>query len=58
MDDLYYMQFSNLVLEAMKTAKRALTDEEYEKFTESVKRLCEQEIRTSIKNFSSCYRDS
>lgn len=45
MDDLYYMQFSNLVLETMKTAKQALTDEEYEKFTESVKLLCEQEIR-------------
>lgn len=46
MNDLYYMQFSNLVLETMKNAKRALTDEEYGKFTESVKRLCEQEIRS------------
>lgn len=41
MDDLYYMQFSNLVLETIKTAKRALTVDEYEKFVESIKRLCE-----------------
>lgn len=44
MNDLYYMQFSNAVLETMKTAKEALTEEEYKLFIESVQRLCEQGI--------------
>ena len=45
MDDLYYMQFSNAVLETMKTAKEALTEEEYKLFIESVQKLCEQGIK-------------
>ena len=40
MNDLYYMQFSNMVLETMKTAKQALTKEEYNSFLKSVQRLC------------------
>lgn len=43
--DLYYMQFSNAVLETIKTAKEALTEEEYKLFIESVQRLCEQDIK-------------
>lgn len=43
--DLYYMQFSNAVLETMKIAKEALTEEEYKLFIESVQRLCEQDIK-------------
>lgn len=45
MNDLYYMQFSNAVLETMKTAKEALTEEEFILFIESVRRLCEQSIK-------------
>lgn len=47
MNELYYMQFSNAVLETMKTAKEALTEEEYKLFIESVQRLCEQGIRVN-----------
>ncbi len=45
MNDLYYMQFSYAVLETMKVAKKALTEEEYKLFIESVQKLCKQEIR-------------
>lgn len=45
MNDLYYMQFSIAVLETMKTAKEALSEEEYKLFIESVQRLCEQGIK-------------
>ena len=44
--DLYYMQFSNAVLETMKTAKEALSEEEYKLFVASVQKLCEQDIRS------------
>lgn len=47
MDTLYYMQFSGSVLEIMKTAKQALTDDEYKLFIEAVKKLCDQDIRIS-----------
>jgi len=45
MNDLYYMQFSNAVLETMKTAKEALTEDEYKLFIETVQKLCEQGIK-------------
>ena len=45
MNDLYYMQFSNIVLETMKTAKEALTEQEYKLFIQSIQKLCKQGVR-------------